>query len=321
MLIGMNKPFLRLRAALTVTFALSVLVVFAGATVRATGAGMGCPDWPLCYGQLIPPTSADQLAPDYATHYAVAGRPATFDAVLTYIEYVNRLLGALTGLSMLVTAVLTAWTVRRSPVLGWLVLSSLLVLFFVAWLGANVVGTFLAPYAVTLHLLSAYLLLGLLLAALEVTARVLHGPRAPVKRSTVAALVLVGTAFLVQWTLGIRTCEEVEAVIWDHDLAETVFEALGGAYPLHRIAGFLVAAAAAFLGWLGWKTRRAAPRLFQLTALVAILVVLQGLIGLVLWFGGLPDWAKPLHLVVATGAWCAWAATVLYSVPSRPHAV
>jgi len=170
------KPFRRLHTAVTVTLVLAFLVVLAGATVRATGSGMGCPDWPLCYGCWIPPVSADQLPEDYAQRYAVEGRPAEFDAVKTWIEYVNRLLGALTGLAMLVTAGLVFSVARHRPSLAVLVVSSVLVLAFVAWLGARVVDTFLAPYAVTLHLLSAYTLLSLLLGAREVTGRVLAGP-------------------------------------------------------------------------------------------------------------------------------------------------
>ncbi len=98
-----TKAFLRLRTALTVTLALSVLVVFAGATVRATGSGMGCPDWPLCFGCVIPPVSESQLPADYAQKYAVDGHPAVFDAAKTWIEYGNRLLGVVSGLSLLVT--------------------------------------------------------------------------------------------------------------------------------------------------------------------------------------------------------------------------
>lgn len=318
-----TKPFQRLHTALTVTLTLSLLVVLAGATVRATGSGMGCPDWPLCYGCWIPPVSVEQLPEDYAQRYAVAGRPAEFDPVKTWIEYINRLLGAATGLSMAVAAVLSAFVLRNKPSLGFLSLGALLVLALVAWLGARVVDTFLAPYAVTLHLLTAYTLLGLVLGAREVTSRVLEGPRPPGSWQTAAALILVGASFFAQWTLGIRTREEIEAWIWSHDLAVSVWDVLGGAYDLHKLVGPLVAAAAGLWAWWGWRNRSADSRLAKLSLLCFLLVVVQGLVGLILWMGGLPLWAKPLHLAAATGAWTAWAAAVLHSLPpgARRHAV
>jgi len=310
------KPFRRLHTAVTVTLVLAFLVVLAGATVRATGSGMGCPDWPLCYGCWIPPVSVDQLPEDYAQRYAVEGRPAEFDAVKTWIEYVNRLLGALTGVAMVVTAVLVVFVARRRPSLVFLVVTSMLVLAFVAWLGAKVVDTFLAPYAVTLHLLSAYTLLALLLGAREVTGRVLAGPRPPANRPLVLSLIFVGVAFFLQWTLGIRTREEVEAWIWNHDMALSVWETLGGAYDLHKVTGFVVLSAAAVLAWVGWRGARTDRRVGALSLLCLVLVAAQGMVGLVLWLGELPAWAKPLHLAAATGAWSAWVATLFHALPA-----
>lgn len=310
------KPFQRLHTALTVTLAFAFLVVFAGATVRATGSGMGCPDWPLCYGCLIPPISVDQLPEDYAQRYAVEGRPAEFNAVKTWIEYVNRLLGALTGLVLVITAGLSVFVLRQRPSVVVMVFASALVLAFVAWLGAKVVDTFLAPYAVTLHLLSAYALIGLLFGARELTGRALTGARAPVGRSGVVGLILVGLAFLWQWTLGIRTREEVEAWIWSHEMAPSLWESLGGAYDLHKVVGPLVLAASAFWAWQGWRRRQTDRRFWRLALVCLSLVVVQGALGLVLWLGELPSWAKPLHLVAATGAWSAWAVAVFHSLPS-----
>jgi cytochrome c oxidase assembly protein subunit 15 len=310
------KPLLRLRAALTAAFVLGVFVVFAGATVRATGSGMGCPDWPLCYGCWIPPVSVSQLPADYAQKYAVGGRPAEFDAVKTWIEYVNRLSGAAVSAGVLVSLVLTVPALRSRPSLGVLTALSAVVLALVAWLGAKVVDSYLAAHAVTAHLLTAYALLLLLLAQKEIVERAIRGPRPRARLALAAALAAVGVAFVGQWLLGIRTREEVEAWLWNQDLARSVWEAWGGAYDLHKLAGVAVGLSAAALAWLGWRTRTTDPRAWKLALTCAGLVAAQAAVGVVLWVGQLPAWAKPAHLVFATGAWAAWAALVLHALPA-----
>jgi cytochrome c oxidase assembly protein subunit 15 len=78
------------------TILLVILVIAAGSIVRSTQSGMGCPDWPTCYGLIVPPTSENQLPANYQQLYANEGIPAeSFDALKTWIEYINRLIGAL----------------------------------------------------------------------------------------------------------------------------------------------------------------------------------------------------------------------------------
>jgi cytochrome c oxidase assembly protein subunit 15 len=308
-----SRAFLRFRRAVTVAFVLCFAVVLAGATVRATGSGMGCPDWPLCYGCWIPPVSAQQLPHDFEQKYAVDGHPATFDAVKTWIEYINRLAGVAAGISLLVAAVFAVFVVRHRPSLGWLSAAALLAVAAVAWLGAQVVGSFLAAHAVTLHLLAAYLLLGILLAEREIASRAVTGARPRVRLAVAVALAVVGLAFLAQWALGIEIRQYFEAAIWKQTYDPLPLPA--DPYALHKISGVVVGLSTAWLVWLGWRSRATDPRLARLTLWCGVFVVLQAAVGLVLWFAQLPPEAKPFHLAFATAAWSAWFATIMHSLP------
>src|SRR6187431_267356 len=78
------------------------LVILAGAVVRGTGSGLGCPDWPRCFGQWIPPMDTSELPANYKEVYKIAGKTiADFDPFKTWTEYLNRLLGALLGVTLI----------------------------------------------------------------------------------------------------------------------------------------------------------------------------------------------------------------------------
>jgi len=131
----------RVLAAVTAVFA--YLQIILGGLVRVSGSGLGCPDWPTCYGRPYP--------------------PATLHAI---IEYSHRTVGALTGLLIIATVVVAFLTFRgrRSPV-NWLTLGTLGTVIVEGALGGLVVRTELHPLLVLVHLGIALLILALLIAA------------------------------------------------------------------------------------------------------------------------------------------------------------
>src|SRR5688572_22394652 len=140
------------------------LVILAGGVVRMTQSGMGCPDWPTCFGRWIPPLNKDQLPPDYEKYLRTQDIDHTFNVYHTWIEYINRLLGALLGVFI---AFHFGWSVAlfRKTTRSVVVISFLMLLAvgFQGWLGKKVVDANLAVVKVTIHMLMA-----LVLAALPV---------------------------------------------------------------------------------------------------------------------------------------------------------
>ncbi|NNM67174.1 MAG: hypothetical protein HKM06_04065 [Spirochaetales bacterium] len=275
------------------------LVVLAGGTVRATGSGMGCPDWPLCYGQLVPPTSVAQLPKDYASRWAVEGHPAVFDAAKTWIEYTNRLMGVLAGLGVLALlgVSLTLW--RQKPSFTLSALGILILIAWEAWLGKNVVGTFLAPYAVSLHMVTALLLVALLVFLVDRAHRFLpsdtNTPK-PWGKPTVGLLLLVGLLLFIQILLGIRVREGLPLLAW------------------HRLnAAILGASILIFLG-NAWKK---APSARSFGVALLVLTILQIGAGLILEDFATPALAQVIHLGLAFALFAVWVAAVVGRLPYR----
>ncbi len=182
-----NKWFVRIN---WITLVFIYLVVIAGSFVRITGSGMGCPDWPKCFGEWIPPTEASALPADYKEIYVekrakkvekfcrmldgiglseTAERIRSDESVLyeedfnarkTWTEYINRLFGFLAGNGILLIFLWIILKYRRKKLV--LVASlNLVILLFQAWFGSIVVATNLVPWTITIHMLLALVIIGL----------------------------------------------------------------------------------------------------------------------------------------------------------------
>jgi cytochrome c oxidase assembly protein subunit 15 len=140
------------------------LLLLAGGFVRSTGSGMGCPDWPKCFGQYVPPTNINQLPVDYKTKFAVQGKQiADFDVYKTWIEYLNRLVGVVIGLFILLTVVFAFPYLKSNPKIFWLSFVAFILVGFQGWIGSKVVASDLATWMITIHMLIALLIVALLI--------------------------------------------------------------------------------------------------------------------------------------------------------------
>ena len=135
---------------------LTFIVIIVGAYTRLTDAGLGCPDWPGCYGRMIISTQADYIAEAQALW---PERPLQQDKA--WIEMAHRYIAGLLGLMILAIAVL-AWAGKPAPRIRLLTGGLLLLVVFQALLGMWTVTLLLKPFIVALHLLGGMAIIGLL---------------------------------------------------------------------------------------------------------------------------------------------------------------
>jgi cytochrome c oxidase assembly protein subunit 15 len=300
----------RRAARLGALFALIVVVV--GAWVRLTDAGLGCPDWPGCYGHVHP---AQVAAIDASGAYA--SRPFEYQKAMH--EMVHRYIAGALGLVILGLAIYSVWN-RRDPaqprVLPLLLVG---VVGLQAALGAFTVTLLLKPLIVTLHLLGGLTTLGLLWwLSLAPTRRDVKAAERPVRRlALVAFAALACQVLLGGWTstnYAAVACPDFptcQGTLWPHTDFGNAFvlshgpgvDYAGGVlgqpartaiHVAHR-AGALVAGLLLLLLALG-AFRRAQNGGVRLAAVVlAGAVGLQWLIGMNLVWQGFPLWLGTGH--------------------------
>ncbi len=284
------------------TVATIYLVILAGGIVRGTGSGMGCPDWPKCFGQWIPPTEVSQLPPNYQEIYSHRGYGDTlFNPVKTWIEYVNRLLGVLTGFFIFLTFLSSLRFLKTDRIITILSFVAFFLVGFQGWLGAKVVSNLLAPWIVTLHMLVAIVIVGVLL---YVTTRsyssVLPGDSLRNNQFVNRFLIISTLVLLVQILLGTQVREEVDYVA--HRLGARArdqwAEQLGIKFAIHRSFSWVVVLTQML--WY-WRFRQQQTQgVNALLGKVAIgLTIVQLLTGITLAYLGMPAIAQPIHLTIA----------------------
>jgi cytochrome c oxidase assembly protein subunit 15 len=272
------------------------LLIFTGGLVRVSGSGLGCPDWPKCFGRWIPPTSISQLPPDVD--------PAQFNFTLAWIEYLNRLFGVFTGILILVAAILAVkHFARTTRIVAPAVLAALLVAY-TGWQGGRIVESELESTLVSVHALFAILIAALLIYATQQIHYALNpaaelGRSYPRKSSLWLRILLM--AALIQATLGTNMRSTIEAFAQANPMAQGVawLKHSGVLNHLHLLLGVLIV-----LKGLFWAVRilqrseNPSALLGQSAWGMLILLIAQGFLGVLVFLGPTPLW-QVLHL------WCA----------------
>jgi cytochrome c oxidase assembly protein subunit 15 len=287
------------------TIAAVYFLIFVGGLVRASGSGMGCPDWPKCFGRWIPPTSESQLPADYQERWAEHGYgEARFNVWKTWMEYGNRMIGVVIGFLIFVTLILAFRRFRREdPTLVWWCAAALLLVGFNGWLGSVVVSTNLEPWIITAHMLAALAVVAALLLALEREARPELAALDIVASRGSAWLFAAALALsLVQLVMGTQVREEVDHLVNDSvvtDRGDWAGE-LGPLVLVHR--SFSIAVLAVTL-WLARRLAREAARAALLRRLawwIVAVIAVEIAAGAGLFYLGFPPALQPVHLLLAS---------------------
>jgi cytochrome c oxidase assembly protein subunit 15 len=260
-------------------------LILIGSMVRSTGAGLGCPDWPRCFGLWVPPVSVSQLPPDYLLQYD--GIP--FNPIKTWTEYLNRLSGVVVGL--LATGVMLwsfrFWRVQRRWT--WLSVAAWVLVSLNGAIGAWVVSSRLVPFVISLHMMLAMLLVGVVAS--------LYGMLRSTDRPILSAASrrywwFFVVIFLFQMGLGIQLRELMDMANHAGLARIDWLPSAGAMFWVHRSFSWALLAAA---GLFFWKCQGHQKE----TGAILALVITQMLTGVGLAHSGMLFAMQPLHLVLS----------------------
>jgi heme a synthase len=315
-----NRWFVRLNWT---TLVLIYLVVIAGSFVRITGSGMGCPDWPKCFGQWIPPTDEAVLPADYKDIYAAKrekkitkftrflstiGFKETaqkilddetllyeqdFNARKTWTEYINRLFGVLAGFGVLF---IFSWSAirYRSNKIWFLSTLNLIILVIQAWFGSIVVASNLVPWTITLHMLLALVIIAI---QLLIILKISPSQQKPLRFPTQIRILIIISFFITfyQMFLGTQVREYIDELTKMGFGRETWTEKLGMPFFIHRSFSWLVLI---LLTWIAWKNHVGDKLKIIYTMYIILAIELTS--GVLLAYADMPGLVQTAHLLFAS---------------------
>ena len=303
------------------------LVIATGGIVRMTGSGMGCPDWPKCFGYYIPPTNIAELTwvsekkfekgqmiiyndelkmskkdfisgsdfnpknwQDYTKHdYSV------FNPLHTWVEFINRLIGVVCGISVLILGFYSIQFYKNKPIITLLSLLTIIAVGFQAWLGKIVVDSNLSPYSITIHMLMALLIISILIF--------IHFQNGNYKKNNVKNIALKNIVLLsliftiIQIVIGTQVREFIdEQIIMIGETKKNLWLlVLPSIFLTHRSFSLLILTVNFFVIYLSRKINLNSKIIFWIIGIIAIEIIL----GVAMYYLHFPFSSQPLHLLLA----------------------
>jgi len=327
------------------------LVIIAGSIVRMTGSGMGCPDWPKCFGHIIPPTMESELAYTAGKEFNkgqmviqdealwVANKKfvatdlfnlkdwtkytkhdyAKFNALHTWIEYINRLFGALLGLFALIMIVLAA---RKRKVNSWFIILSIFQLFlilFQAWLGKLTVDTNLNPYMITYHMMGVTVMIIVQLALLSLINKEIKGVDSKTKTTFLTKFfsALAVVLMFIQIVLGTQVRQQTDVMFKSGTPRELIPEGFDWVFLVHRSFSILIVVSLVYL----FLKLKSIPKFKRPLVFLVSLTLAEILFGIILYYFEMPAFAQPIHLLLSLLLYAFFVEVYIRQLPKISYKV
>ncbi len=276
-------------------------LIFVGGLVRASGSGMGCPDWPKCFGQWVPPTHESELPPNYQEIFGEKLKgEVIFNPVKTWIEYLNRLVGVAIGLLIIGTFILSIrYYFKTNIKVVYMSFIALILVVFEGWLGAKVVSTELHPLLITLHMLLAIIIVLILIKTLYITGLIRVNNTYVSTEANKFFIIILMILSTGQIVLGTQVREQIDQLYLKGVERSSWISNLAGNYYLHII----LAIALVILHSLYAKAVKKEHKGIIPDKMVNILlytVWFEFLFGAILGVFKMPAIVQPFHLTMGT---------------------
>lgn len=310
----------RFRRLCVTTLVAVYFLILVGGVVRSTGSGMGCPDWPKCFGQWVPPTSVNQLPVNYKDEYAayrdkknqkfarylsVIGLNETaskilndkqilveadFNATKTWVEYMNRVVGVIIGF-LIILLFLASWPLRKTHRAIYLAsLATLVLVIIQGWFGSIVVSTNLTAWTITVHMFLALVIVAILVGLNHASGNVTQIAASGLRPWLLALMVVL----LVQTFLGTQVREALDRVSSLFPRDQWITQA-GMEFIIHRTFSWLVLGLMVMLALKLQKTTVEK----SLIRVPFLLILLSVLTGAGMAYLSVPAFLQPVHLLLA----------------------
>jgi cytochrome c oxidase assembly protein subunit 15 len=314
-----SKGFIRFQWTILIAI---YLIVIAGSFVRITGSGMGCPDWPKCFGQWVPPIHKSELPADYREKFAekrgkkidkfcrflssiglketaakIQADPTLrqeepFNVSKTWTEYGNRLVGFLAGNLLLIGLIWAVIKYRQRKLIGLIVLNIVL-MGIEGWFGSIVVASNLVPWTITVHMLLALIIIALQLYIIKLVSVRQKGKIEFNTTLKWLAVVILAITFY-QLFLGTQVREYIDELTKQGFGRESWTEKLGWAFYIHRTFSWLVLVLMAILVWKNEKMKK-----YWIVRSAFIVLGIELTSGVLLAYANMPGLIQTSHLIFA----------------------